>query len=84
LVIGWSGEQTLKLEGTAEEPQGAALKQFQDDYFAQSSSRILSSRELLFPAESEPNHSCEAVVLGIRACHEITETVKAENVLYLV
>ncbi len=35
LVIGWSGEQTLQLEGIAEEPQGTALKQFQDAYFAQ-------------------------------------------------
>ena len=35
LVIGWSGEQTLQLEGIAEEPQGAALKQFQDVYFAE-------------------------------------------------
>jgi hypothetical protein len=34
-VIGWSGEQTLQLEGIAEEPQGAALRQFQDVYFAQ-------------------------------------------------
>jgi pyridoxine/pyridoxamine 5'-phosphate oxidase len=35
LVIGWSGEQTLQLEGISEEPQGAALKQFQDVYFGQ-------------------------------------------------
>jgi len=35
LVIGWSGEQTLQLEGIAEEPHGAALKRFQDVYFAQ-------------------------------------------------
>jgi pyridoxine/pyridoxamine 5'-phosphate oxidase len=35
LVIGWSGEQTLQLEGLAEEPQGAALKEFQEVYFAQ-------------------------------------------------
>jgi pyridoxine/pyridoxamine 5'-phosphate oxidase len=35
LVIGWSGEQTLQLEGIAEEPQGVALKQFQDVYFAE-------------------------------------------------
>jgi hypothetical protein len=35
LVIGWSGEQTLQLEGIAEEPQGDALKQFQDVYFAE-------------------------------------------------
>lgn len=30
LVIGWSGEQTLQLEGIAEEPQGAALRELQD------------------------------------------------------
>jgi pyridoxine/pyridoxamine 5'-phosphate oxidase len=35
LVIGWAGEQTLQMEGIAEEPQGAALKQFQDVYFAE-------------------------------------------------
>ncbi len=35
LVIGWHGEQTLQLEGTAVEPHGDALKQFQDVYFAQ-------------------------------------------------
>ncbi len=34
LVIGWSGEQTLQLEGVAEEPQGADLKWLQDIYFA--------------------------------------------------
>jgi hypothetical protein len=33
-VIAWSGEQTLQLEGIAEEPKGNALKQFQDVYFA--------------------------------------------------
>jgi pyridoxine/pyridoxamine 5'-phosphate oxidase len=35
LVIGWSGEQTLQLEGVAEEPCGNVLKQFQDVYFAE-------------------------------------------------
>ena len=35
MVIGWSGEQTLQLEGIAEEPQGAALERFQAEYFAQ-------------------------------------------------
>ncbi len=35
LVIGWSGEQTLQLEGIAEEPQGVALKQYLNLYFAQ-------------------------------------------------
>ena len=35
LVIGWAGEQTLQMEGIAEEPQGVALKQFQDVYFAE-------------------------------------------------
>jgi pyridoxine/pyridoxamine 5'-phosphate oxidase len=35
LVIGWLGEQTLQLEGIAEEPQGGALKKFQDVYFEQ-------------------------------------------------
>ena len=35
LVIGWSGEQTLQLEGIAEEPQGEALKRFQEVYFSQ-------------------------------------------------
>lgn len=35
LVIGWSGEQTLQLEGIAEEPQGAALKVLQEVYFAE-------------------------------------------------
>ena len=35
MVIGWSGEQTLQLEGIVEEPQGAALERFQDEYFAQ-------------------------------------------------
>jgi hypothetical protein len=35
LVVGCSGEQTLQLEGLAEEPQGVALKHFQDVYFAQ-------------------------------------------------
>jgi pyridoxine/pyridoxamine 5'-phosphate oxidase len=35
LVIGWSGEQTLQLEGMAEEPNGDALKDFQEVYFGQ-------------------------------------------------
>jgi pyridoxine/pyridoxamine 5'-phosphate oxidase len=35
LVIGWTGEQTLQLEGIAEEPRGDALKQFQEVYFAE-------------------------------------------------
>lgn len=35
LVIGWSGEQTLQLEGNAEELKGANLKPFQDVYFAE-------------------------------------------------
>jgi len=35
LVIGWSGEQTLQLEGIAEEPRGNALKQYQAAYFAE-------------------------------------------------
>jgi pyridoxine/pyridoxamine 5'-phosphate oxidase len=35
LVIGWTGEQTLQLEGLAEEPQGGAPKQFQNVYFAE-------------------------------------------------
>jgi hypothetical protein len=34
LVIGWSGEQTLQLEGIAEELQGDDLTRFQDVYFA--------------------------------------------------
>ena len=32
-VIGWSGEQTLQLEGTAEEPTGDSLRRFQSAYF---------------------------------------------------
>lgn len=32
---GWSGEQTLQLDGIAEEPQGDDLRRFQDVYFAQ-------------------------------------------------
>jgi Pyridoxamine 5'-phosphate oxidase len=35
LVIGCVGEQTLQLEGIAEELTGAALQPFQDIYFAQ-------------------------------------------------
>ena len=35
LVIGWSGEQTLQLEGIAQEPQGETLIGFQEVYFAQ-------------------------------------------------
>lgn len=35
LVIGWSGEQTLQLEGIAEQPQGDDLARIQDVYFAQ-------------------------------------------------
>ena len=35
VVIGWSGEQTLQLEGIAEEPQGTALERFRAEYFAQ-------------------------------------------------
>ena len=35
LVIGWSGQQTLQLEGIAEEPHAAALRRVQDVYFAQ-------------------------------------------------
>jgi pyridoxine/pyridoxamine 5'-phosphate oxidase len=35
LVIGWSGEQTLQLEGIAEELQGEALEGFRDVYFSQ-------------------------------------------------
>jgi pyridoxine/pyridoxamine 5'-phosphate oxidase len=34
LVIGWDGEQTAQLEGTAFEPQGEALKRYQEIYFA--------------------------------------------------
>jgi pyridoxine/pyridoxamine 5'-phosphate oxidase len=34
LVVGWSGEQTLQLEGIAHEPQGESLKYLQDVYFA--------------------------------------------------
>ncbi len=33
-VVGWSGEQTLQYEGIAEEPKGAALKHYQEIYFA--------------------------------------------------
>jgi pyridoxine/pyridoxamine 5'-phosphate oxidase len=35
LVIGWSGEQTMQLEGVAEEPRGDTLRRFQEVYFAQ-------------------------------------------------
>ncbi len=35
LVIGWSGEQTLQLEGVAEEVREADLRRLQDIYFAQ-------------------------------------------------
>ncbi len=35
LVVGWSGEQTLQLEGIAEDLRGAALKEFQIVYFAE-------------------------------------------------
>jgi pyridoxine/pyridoxamine 5'-phosphate oxidase len=35
LVIGWSGEQTLQLEGFAEELKGEDLRRLQDVYFAQ-------------------------------------------------
>lgn len=34
-VIGWSGEQTVQLEGVAEELRGHDLNRFQDVYFAQ-------------------------------------------------
>ena len=34
-VIGCSGEQTLQLNGIAEQPQEGVLKQIQDAYFAQ-------------------------------------------------
>jgi Pyridoxamine 5'-phosphate oxidase len=33
LVVGWSGEQTVQLEGVAEEPEGADLKRYQASYF---------------------------------------------------
>lgn len=33
LVIGWTGEQTLQLEGIAQEPQGEALEHFLHTYF---------------------------------------------------
>lgn len=33
-VIGWAGEQTVQLEGTAVEPQGADLERYQKMYFA--------------------------------------------------
>lgn len=32
-VVGWSGEQTVQLEGVAEEPQGARLQRYQEIYF---------------------------------------------------
>ena len=32
-VVGWGGEQTVQLEGIAEEPQGAELKRIQEIYF---------------------------------------------------
>lgn len=35
LVVGWSGEQTLQLEGAVEIPQGENLIRLQDAYFAQ-------------------------------------------------
>jgi len=34
MVIGWDGEQTVQLEGIAEEPQGAELARCRDAYFA--------------------------------------------------
>ncbi len=34
LVVGWSGEQTLQIEGTVEVPAVYNLKPFQDVYFA--------------------------------------------------
>lgn len=34
LVVGWSGEQTLQIEGTVEVPSASDLKPFQDVYFA--------------------------------------------------
>jgi hypothetical protein len=33
-VVGWSGEQTVQLEGIAWEPSGADLEQYQKIYFA--------------------------------------------------
>lgn len=33
-VIGWENEQTLQLEGVADEPQGAALARLKSFYFA--------------------------------------------------
>jgi hypothetical protein len=33
-VIGWENEQTVQLEGTAFEPQGAELAKYQQTYFA--------------------------------------------------
>lgn len=33
-VVGWSGEQTVQFEGTAEEPNGDDLKRSQQAYFA--------------------------------------------------
>ena len=33
-VIGWSGEQTVQLEGDAAQPAGADLTRFQESYFA--------------------------------------------------
>lgn len=32
-VIGWSGEQTVQLEGIAEEPRGAELERYRELYF---------------------------------------------------
>jgi len=34
LVIGWDDEQTLQLEGDADEPSGATLERLQRSYFA--------------------------------------------------
>jgi hypothetical protein len=34
LVIGWDDEQTVQVEGTADEPQGAELERLKKVYFA--------------------------------------------------
>jgi hypothetical protein len=33
-VVGWGGEQTVQLDGTACEPEGAELRRYQEVYFA--------------------------------------------------
>lgn len=34
VVLGWSGEQTVQMEGVAEEPAGAELERLREVYFA--------------------------------------------------